>query len=126
MTRVQAMSALARESIESTVAVLDAVRVSGATTRPEIAQLTGLGRNVVADRAGQLISAGLLVEGALGRSTGGRAPRELRFNADAGVVLVAELGATGIEVATADLAGRVSMARSEAADVTRGPAHVLG
>ena len=126
MKRVQAISALARESIESTVAVLDAVRVSGATTRPEIAQLTGLGRNVVADRASQLIAVGLLVEGALGRSTGGRAPRELRFNAAAGVILVAELGATGIEVAVADLAGRISMARSEAADVTRGPAHVLG
>ena len=126
MERTHAMSALARENIESVVSVLDAVRVSGATTRPEIAQLTGLGRNVVADRAGQLVAAGLLVEGALGRSTGGRAPRELRFNAGAGVILVAELGATGIEVAAADLAGTLSTVRSETADVTRGPARILG
>lgn len=126
MERSHAISRLAGESIESVVHVLDAVRVSGATTRPEIARLTGLGRNVVTDRAAQLIAAGLLAEGPLGRSTGGRAPRELRFNAAAGVILVAELGATSIEVATADLAGSISNARSEGADVTLGPAHILG
>lgn len=126
MERADAISGLAGESIESVVSVLDAVRISGATTRPEIARLTGLGRNVVTDRAAQLIAAGLLVEGPLGRSTGGRAPRELRFNAAAGVILVAELGATGIEVATADLAGRISNTRGEAADVTLGPTHILG
>ncbi len=126
MDRTRAVSVLAGDTIESLVSVLDAVRVSGATTRPEIARLTGLGRNVVTDRASQLITAGLLTEGPLGRSTGGRAPRELRFNAAAGVILVAELGATGIEVAAADLAGRVSMARGEGADVTLGPTHILG
>lgn len=126
MERAYAMSGLAGENLESVVSVLDAVRISGATTRPDIARLTGLGRNVVSDRATQLIAAGLLVEGPLGRSTGGRAPRELRFNAAAGVILVAELGATGIEVATADLAGRISSTRVEAADVTLGPTHVLG
>ena len=126
MERARAVSVLAGETIESLVSVLDAVRVSGATTRPEIARLTGLGRNVVTDRAGQLITAGLLTEGPLGRSTGGRAPRELRFNAAAGVILVAELGATSIEVAAADLAGSIWMARGEDADVTLGPAHILG
>ena len=126
MERARAVSVLAGDTIESLVSVLDAVRVSGATTRPEIARLTGLGRNVVTDRAGQLITAGLFTEGALGRSTGGRAPRELRFNAAAGVILVAELGATSIEVAAADLAGSISMARGEDADVTLGPAHILG
>ena len=126
MERARAVSVLAGETIESLVSVLDAVRVSGATTRPEIARLTGLGRNVVTDRASQLITAGLLTEGALGRSTGGRAPRELRFNAAAGVILVAELGATSIEVAVADLAGTISMTRGESADVTLGPAKILG
>ncbi len=126
MERARAVSVLEEETIESLVSVLDAVRVSGATTRPEIARLTGLGRNVVTDRASQLITAGLLTEGALGRSTGGRAPRELRFNAAAGVILVAELGATGVEVAAADLAGSISMARGEDAAVTLGPAHILG
>lgn len=126
MERAQAISGLAEESIDSVVSVLDAVRISGATTRPEIARVTGLGRNVVTDRAAQLIAAGLLTEGPLGRSTGGRAPRELRFNAPAGVILVAELGATSIEVATADLAGNITNTRGESADVTLGPVHILG
>ncbi len=126
MERARAVSLLAGDNIESLVSVLDAVRVSEAKTRPEITRLTGLGRNVVSDRAGQLITAGLLTEGPLGRSTGGRAPRELRFNAAAGVILVAELGATSIEVAAADLSGSISMARGEDADVTLGPAQILG
>lgn len=41
-----------------------------ARTRPEIARLSGLGRNVVAQRVAQLIEHGLVAEDGLGRSTG--------------------------------------------------------
>src|SRR3954468_2501064 len=125
MKRPAPLSSLSGEQIESLVTVLDAVRNGAATTRPQVAQLTGLGRNVVTQRVAQLVSSGLLAEGMLGRSTGGRAPRELRFRAEAGVILVAELGATSIEVARSDLAGTLTHRRSEPADVTDGPEHVL-
>lgn len=125
MHRPRAITALPADHIDSLVSVLDAVRSASATTRPEIARLTGLGRNVVSDRAGQLVAAGLLAEGELGRSTGGRAPRELRFRSEAGVVLVAELGATSIDVAASDLAGNLSHWHEEPADVTTGPDTVL-
>lgn len=125
MHRPRAITALPADHIDSLVSVLDAVRSSSATTRPEIARLTGLGRNVVSDRTGQLVAAGLLAEGELGRSTGGRAPRELRFRSEAGVVLVAELGATSIDVAASDLAGNLSHCHEEPADVTNGPEVVL-
>ena len=125
MHRPQAIAALPADHIDSLVSVLDAVRSASATTRPEIARLTGLGRNVVSDRAGQLVAAGLLAEGELGRSTGGRAPRELRFRSEAGVVLAAELGATSIDVAASDLAGNLSHRHEEPADVTEGPDVVL-
>jgi hypothetical protein len=125
MAGVGALEGLPGEHIESLVAVLNAVRNAGSTTRPEIARQTGLGRNVVTDRTNQLIAAGLLAEGPLARSTGGRSPRQLRFRAEVGVILVAELGATSIEVALSDLAGNITHPRGEAADVTRGPEHVL-
>ena len=125
MHRPRAITELPADHIDSLVSVLDAVRSASATTRPEIARLTGLGRNVVSDRAGQLVAAGLLAEGELGRSTGGRAPRELRFRAEAGVVLVAELGATSIDVAASDLAGNLCHWHEEPADVTTGPQVVL-
>jgi glucokinase-like ROK family protein len=123
--RPEPFSALPPEQVESLVSVLDAVRIGAATTRPAVARMTGLGRNVVTQRVSYLVAAGLLEEGRLGPSTGGRAPRELRFRAEAGVILVAELGATSIEVARSDLAGSVTDIRSEGADVTLGPEPVL-
>mgnify|MGYP000853100483 CR=1 FL=1 len=107
--------------IRSTATVLDVVREGTATTRPEICRRTGLARNLVADRVEQLLSVGLIAEGELGRSTGGRAPRSLRFRADAGRILVAELGATLVNVGITDLSGTLMASTERAIDVTAGP-----
>jgi glucokinase-like ROK family protein len=112
--------------MDTVVSVLDLVRSGAARTRPEIARLSGLGRNVVTQRVSQLLDAGLVAEGDIGRSTGGRAPRELRFCSDAGHVLVLELGATSISVAIADLSGSLEGQVTEPADVTDGPEPILG
>jgi glucokinase-like ROK family protein len=114
------------EGVDLTSIVLDAVRIGGARSRSEVAERTGLGRAVVAQRVAELASHGLLVESGMGPSTGGRPPRRLAFGHDAGVVLSADLGATSIDVAVADLAGRTVSHRSEAADVSLGPVVVLG
>lgn len=107
--------------IRSTATVLDVVREGTATTRPDICRRTGLARNLVADRVEQLLSVGLIAEGELGRSTGGRAPRSLRFRADAGRILVAELGATLVNVGITDLSGTLVASTERAIDVTAGP-----
>src|SRR4051794_13318257 len=73
------------DQLDSLVAVLDLVRFQTARTRPELVRRSGLGRTVVTQRLAQLTSSGLVAEGALGPSTGGRAPRELRFRAEAAV-----------------------------------------
>lgn len=113
------------ERLDALVAVLDHIRRGDATTRPVIGRVTGLGRAVVTQRVGQLIESGLVVEGDLGPSTGGRAPRELRFHAGAGRLLVAELGATSISVGIADLAGRIVVQHEEPGDIASGPEEVL-
>jgi glucokinase-like ROK family protein len=68
----------------------------------------------------------VVADGQFGPSTGGRAPRELRFRADAGLVLVAELGGTSLSVGVADLAGRLLRQHEEAADIMAGPEPTLG
>jgi glucokinase-like ROK family protein len=86
---------------------------------------TGLSRAVVTQRVAQLLEYGLLTEGELGPSTGGRAPRLLRLRADAGHLLVADLGATSIDVAVADLSGAIVGHLEEPADIADGPDVVL-
>lgn len=117
---------LTHEHVDSLAAVLDLVRSGTARTRPEIGRRSGLGRTVVTQRVNQLTERGLLEEGPLGPSSGGRAPRELRFRARAGLVLAAELGATSIAVGIADLAGQVLAEHEEPADIALGPDHILG
>lgn len=113
------------DQLDGLVTVLDLVRAGSASTRTELAQASGLGRNTVADRVDRLLESGLLSEGAPGASTGGRAARRLSFVADAGRILVAVLGATTIRVALADLLGNIQQQRLVFADLTDGPEPTL-
>jgi hypothetical protein len=90
-----APATVAVDQLDALVVVLDLVRTGAACTRPGRARRSGFGRTVVTQ---QLLDSGVLEEGALAPSTGGRAPRELRFCADAGHLLVAEVGARSVEV----------------------------
>lgn len=106
--------------------VLETVRLGHGRSRAEIVHHTGLSRGVVAQRLAELIGAGLIVDAELSESTGGRPPRRLRFHGEAGTILVADIGATSIDVALTDLAGRILASREEAADVADGPDTILG
>jgi glucokinase-like ROK family protein len=112
--------------LDTTVLVLDRVRSGAATTRSELVRLTGLGRSVITQRVAELIESGLLGEGELAPSTGGRSARALRFRTDTGNFLVAELGATSISVGIADLAGNLLAQYEESADIAAGPEVILG
>jgi glucokinase-like ROK family protein len=114
------------DDLETLRRVLDAVRLDGLRARSDIAAATGLSRPVVAQRVADLIDRGLLEESGTGPSTGGRPPRSLRLRRDAGHVLVADLGATSIDVAIATLGAELLVHRSEPADIGSGPAAILG
>jgi glucokinase-like ROK family protein len=107
------------------VTVLHLVRSGRAVTRPELVRTSGLGRTVVTQRVADLIGYGLLTEGDLGPSTGGRAPRQLQFRCDAGRILVAELGARGLSVGLTDLRGCLLTQREEPSDIADGPEVIL-
>jgi glucokinase-like ROK family protein len=117
---------LAEDQLDALVEVLNAVRERGSHSRPGIISSTGLTRAVVTSRVAELLRRGLLSEGMLGPSSGGRAPRQLEFCADAGHVLVADLGATSIDVAVSDLSGQILGHIAEPADIADGSATILG
>ncbi|MCB1498558.1 MAG: ROK family protein [Bauldia sp.] len=105
--------------------ILNLIRSGQATTRLEIERQSGLGRAVVIDRLATLMERGLVAEGDLGPTTGGRAPRNFRFRSEAGMLLVAVLGPSTVGVALADLSGRLRIEHHESIDMSVGPALVL-
>jgi glucokinase-like ROK family protein len=115
------LAPLADEALDALVTILDELRSAGSQSRAELVARTGLGRGIVAQRVAELLELGLVVEGDVGPSTGGRPPRRIGFRADAGHLLVADLGATSIDVAVTDLEGRILGHRDEPADVSAGP-----
>ena len=117
---------LPEEVLDALVLVLDEIRHGRSRSRSQLVARTGLGRAIVARRVQELLDRGLVTEGELGPSTGGRPPRQLAFRAAAGQVLVADVGATSIAVALTDLAGRIVAHYTEPADVADGPEVILG
>ncbi len=113
------------ETLDALVSVLDEIRQARSRSRSEIVGRTGLSRGIVAQRVADLIELGLVEEGPFGPSTGGRPPRQITFRADAGHILVADLGATSIDVAVTDLDGRILGHRDEPAEIGAGPDRCL-
>ena len=113
------------EALDGLSAVLDEIRSARSRSRAELVARTGLSRGIVAQRVNELIEVGLVLEGEVGPSTGGRPPRQIAFRADAGHVLVADLGATSIDVAVTDLDGRILGHRDEPSDIGAGPDRCL-
>jgi predicted NBD/HSP70 family sugar kinase len=105
--------------------VLELIRSGRAETKQQVERLSGLGRAAVADRIGALIRTGLVEEGELGTSTGGRAPRRIQFRSGAGHVLVASVGSTTLGVGLADLSGRLLVEHHEPWTSTSGAERAL-
>lgn len=113
------------DEVTSLLRIVNLVRTGEATTRPEIGRLTGLGRGVVTQRVDRAIEMGFVEDGEFGPSSGGRAPRTLRFRSDAGRIIVCALGALHIHVGIAALDGDVIDAVHRPWDIARGPADTL-
>ncbi len=113
------------DQLEGVVTLLELIRSGRAGTRQELAHLSGLGRTAVTNRVNELIDRGLVAESGLGPSIGGRQPRQLRFRAETGIVLVADIGATSISVGCTDLSGRLLVKYEEPWKVALGGAATL-
>src|SRR3954464_15605170 len=85
--------------------LLRLIRNGEAVTRADLVRRTGLARSTVAQRLDALLAHQLVYEAGGSASTGGRPPTVRAFNQGAGVVLVADLGATHSRLVVSDLAG---------------------
>jgi predicted NBD/HSP70 family sugar kinase len=101
--------------------ILRLIREGRATTRSDIASVSGLARSTVAQRVDSLLARGLVVPAASSVSTGGRPPTVLVFNANAGVVLAAALGASHSRLAVTDLSSSVLAESSHTIAIADGP-----
>lgn len=113
------------DEVTSFLRIVNMVRTGEASTRPEIGRVTGLGRGVITQRVDQAIELGYLEDGAFGPSSGGRAPRRLRFRSERGLILICALGALHINVGIAELDGDVLSQKHQPWDIARGPAETL-
>jgi len=99
--------------------------VSSGLTKADVIRQTGLSRSTVNQRLDALLAAGLLVPAVEDARTKGRPAGQFIFNSSRGVLLVVDIGATGLRTALCDLASRVKVEREASADVTRGPEEIL-
>jgi len=125
MTTYTETTRQAVDSVGSLLAVVNLVRTGRARTRPGLAQTLGLGRTVIAQRVDQAIDVGYLEESELGESTGGRAPRTLRFRSERGHIVVCALGALHIRVGVSDLDGTILRSDHREWDIAQGPKATL-
>jgi predicted NBD/HSP70 family sugar kinase len=109
------------DEVTSLLRIVNLVRTGEATTRPEIGKVTGLGRGVVSQRVDQAIQIGFLGDGEFGASSGGRAPRTLRFRAEQGRIVVCALGALHMRVGVAALDGDILEHAHRPWDIAQGP-----
>lgn len=105
--------------------VLNLIRTGLATTRLDLERRAELGRAALVDRLATLEGLGLVAAGEVGDSEGGRAPRHMRFLAQAGAVVVASIERSSVSVALADLSGRLIVEHHEAIDLADGPETIL-
>ncbi|WP_051871304.1 ROK family protein [Streptomyces sclerotialus] len=101
--------------------VINLVRSGRAATRPELVTVTGLSRKAVTQRVDQALALGLLEDGELAPSSGGRQARTLRFRAEAGHLYSAFVGASEFTAAVMDLTGTVVASHHEDWATDTGP-----
>lgn len=101
--------------------VVRLIRQRVATTRPELARVLRLGRNVISDRIQMAEQIGLVRPSSGARSRTGRRAEVWEFCAEAGTVLVATVGAGSFSVALTRLDGVVLARTTQSWDLNQGP-----
>jgi predicted NBD/HSP70 family sugar kinase len=94
-------------------------------TRNQLMDLTGLARSTVTGRLELLVAQEFVVPHEAAESTGGRPPARFRLNPAARLVLAADVGATHLSVALADLTGEILDSTTSSQNIAAGPEAVL-
>jgi predicted NBD/HSP70 family sugar kinase len=105
--------------------ILQMIAEGRARSRTEISRVSGLARSTVTQRVNALLARNLVIEEVMVETSGGRPPVGLRLNRRAGALLAADIGATHLRVAVADLSAEVMAEHASAIAVADGPDVVL-
>lgn len=105
--------------------ILNLVRSGACASRADIARAAGLAPSTVTARVEALIAGGYLREAGPGSSRGGRRPRQLEVNPEAGAVLGVDLGAHHASFALFDVAGTILAERHLDMSIADGPQRIL-
>ncbi|MGI5273769.1 ROK family protein [Nonomuraea sp. CA-218870] len=105
--------------------VLTLISAGSATTRSDLARLTGLARSTISQRVDALIERGLVEETESGESTGGRPPRQLRLHTEEHAFAGVDLGATHCRIVLMDMTGVVLAQCEDPLLIGEGPEKVL-
>ncbi len=107
--------------------LLDIIREKGFVSRAELARLSGLTKPTVSSQVADLIERGIVVEDGEGSpdARGGKPPTMLRFDADCGALIAAEIGSSTVRIWFADLDGRPIDFETCPITPAFGAAHVL-
>jgi len=101
--------------------LLELVRTGAAATRLALTRESGLARATVNDRLELLVETGLIHTNGSAASTGGRRAASFAFNEGAGVLYVADLGASSAGMAICDLGANVLAHERHEIDIAAGP-----
>jgi glucokinase-like ROK family protein len=105
--------------------VMRAIRKQGGISRTEISNITGWSKAKASQEIRNLVDKGYLLEIGEGVSQGGRRPQIIRINDQLGYIVGIDIGATSLEIAIADVSGKIRHRRAEAADVRMKPEILL-
>lgn len=107
--------------------LLNIIREKDLVSRAELARLSGLTKPAVSSQVADLIERGIVVEDGEGESDarGGKPPRMLRFDANCGVLIAAEIASAVVRVRLADLNGSPVDSETRPISPELGAGHVL-
>lgn len=105
--------------------ILNLVRLGVATSRSDLARITGLAASTVSLRVEGLLAHGYLEESSARASGRGRRPRVLRVRADSAMVGVADLGSHHAVVGVMDPRGRLVETATRTLRIDDGPSVVV-
>jgi predicted NBD/HSP70 family sugar kinase len=106
-------------------AILRLVRSGFATSRAEVAKVTGISASTAAARVDELVRLGYLREAGVGESRGGRKPQLVEISPNSGVVGGVDLGTDHASFGLFDLSGSMVSQRHLDMSIVDGPRAIL-
>jgi glucokinase-like ROK family protein len=105
--------------------IINKIRKFQQISRSDLCAATGFSRIKISTILSKLLDQDYIIEIGEGSSSGGRRPRLVALNRSIAYVIGVDMGATSVDIAVADLEGKVLTRRTTIIDVRDGPEMIL-